>query len=68
MERREFRIEGMTCGHCVAAVTAALSALEGVSGVEVDLEAGSATVTSDEEFDHAAVGAAIHEAGYELAA
>jgi len=36
------KISGMSCGHCTAAVTKALSAIEGVSEVSVDLEKGEA--------------------------
>jgi copper chaperone CopZ len=60
----------MTCAHCVSAVTAELSALPGVTTVDVDLKAGSVspvTVTSDTALDPSAVAAAIDEAGYELA-
>lgn len=39
-------VKGMMCGHCVAHVEKALSALHGVKSVKVDLEAGTATVVS----------------------
>lgn len=63
------RVTGMTCGHCVSAVTAELSALEGVTGVDVDLVAGgtsTVTVTSATPLPDQAVAAAIDEAGYDL--
>jgi copper chaperone CopZ len=56
----------MTCSHCVSAVTAELSAIDGVTDVSVDLDAGRATVTSDQPLDPDAVTAAITEAGYQL--
>ena len=59
-------ISGMTCGHCVAAVTEELTSLPTVTDVAVDLEAGSATITSDTSLDLDAVKAAVEEAGYEL--
>ncbi len=59
-------ITGMTCAHCVASVTEELSALPQVSDVQVDLDAGSATITSDGSLDLDAVKAAVEEAGYEL--
>ena len=59
-------ITGMTCGHCVAAVTEELSALPSVTDVAVDLESGSATITSDADLDAGAVRAAVEEAGYEV--
>lgn len=40
----DLRIEGMTCGHCKKAVETALASVEGVSGVEVDLDGGRAHV------------------------
>jgi len=64
------RVNGMTCGHCVTAVTEELSALDGVQSVAVDLVAGGAstvTVASDAPLPDDAVRAAIDEAGYELA-
>ncbi len=38
-------VEGMSCGHCVSAITAAVQPLPGVTGVEVDLSAGTVTVS-----------------------
>jgi copper chaperone len=62
-----YRVEGMTCGHCVSSVTAEVSKIDGVSAVNVDLTAKLVTVTSGAPLDDAAVGAAVDEAGYELA-
>jgi copper chaperone len=62
-------VTGMTCGHCVHAVTEELSALGGVQQVQVDLVAGGAstvTVTSQADLAPDDVRAAIDEAGYEL--
>jgi copper chaperone len=64
-----FQVAGMTCGHCVASVTEELSALAGVSAVDVDLVPGGSSavsVTSAAELDGAAVEAAVEEAGYTL--
>ena len=63
---QQFTISGMTCGHCVQAVTQELSGIEGVQGVEVDLDSGVATVRSEAKLDVAAVRDAVDEAGYEL--
>lgn len=63
------RVQGMTCGHCVAAVTSEISSLPGVTNVEVSLNAGALSdvrVTSSAALDLADVRAAIDEAGYEL--
>ena len=62
----KYQVSGMTCGHCVAAVTMELSLLKGVSAVDVDLETGSVTVTSESDLADSQVAAAIDEAGYEL--
>jgi copper chaperone len=60
-------VSGMTCGHCVKAVTEELSALDGVQDVSVELVAGgnsTVTVTSDAPLETAAVRGAVDEAGY----
>jgi copper chaperone CopZ len=62
-----YTVVGMTCGHCVAAVTEEVSAVPGVTGVDVDLGTGGLTVTSAEPVDEGAVRSAVEEAGYEIA-
>lgn len=62
-----YTVTGMTCGHCVSAVTSELTALDGVDAVEIELGSGKVTVTSDAPLSDAAVRAAVDEAGYELA-
>lgn len=59
-------VSGMTCGHCVSAVTMELSLLPTVTEVDVDLESGQVTITSDAALDQAQLATAIDEAGYEL--
>ncbi len=61
-----YTVAGMSCGHCVAAVTEEVSALPGVDAVVVDLETKRVDV-SGVELDDAAVRAAIEEAGYQAA-
>ncbi|MEU7064328.1 cation transporter [Streptomyces sp. NPDC051578] len=61
-----YRVSGMTCGHCKSAITASVSALDGVLSVDVDVDGGLVTVTTAGEPDDAAVAAAIDDAGYEL--
>ena len=68
MTSTTYRVEGMTCDHCVRAVRAEVGALEGVAEVEVDLATGEVAVTSDAPLDPAIVRAAVDEAGYELVA
>ncbi|MFI7135633.1 heavy-metal-associated domain-containing protein [Nonomuraea sp. NPDC050153] len=62
-----YQVEGMTCGHCVSAVTEEVGKVDGVSGVEVDLATKAVTVTSEAPLDRGLIDAAVVEAGYELA-
>ena len=60
-------VSGMTCGHCVSAVSEELEALEGVEAVNVDLNAGgvsTVTITSAKDLSPAEIGEAVAEAGY----
>jgi copper chaperone len=66
MTTATYLVAGMSCGHCVNAVTSELSKIDGVSGVDVALEVGEVTVTSDAPLTEADVVAAIDEAGFEL--
>lgn len=61
-----FAVAGMTCGHCVAAVTEELSTLPGVGAVNVDLVAGgtsAVTIASDTPVSRSQVTAALDAAG-----
>jgi copper ion binding protein len=58
-------VRGMSCGHCVSAITTAVSALPGVAGVDVDLGAGTVRVSGTP--DAIQVTAAIEDAGYDVA-
>jgi copper chaperone len=62
-----YTVTGMTCGHCVASVTEEVQEISGVEKVDIVLETGSLTITSDEPVDDAAVRTAVEEAGYQLA-
>lgn len=69
MVEQVFRVSGMTCDHCVVAVTDEVSAVPGVSGVVVDLVPGgisAVVVSAGSAVDVDAVRAAVDEAGYEL--
>lgn len=62
-----FSVDGMTCGNCVRHVTEELTALPGVTDVQVDLVAGGSspvTVTSEGPLTDEAIAAAVDEAGY----
>ncbi len=60
----EFKVDGMTCGHCVAAVGKAVRAVPGVHDVAVDLGQGSVRVTGNPDVQ--AVRAAIAGEGYQV--
>lgn len=62
---KKLNVEGMSCQHCVAHVTQALEAVEGVSRVEVSLEDASAIVEFDGAVPDEALIAAVKNAGYE---
>ena len=62
-----YTVTGMTCDHCVSAVTQELSDITGVTKVSIELASGQVTVESDAALDQAAVAAAVDEAGYALA-
>jgi copper chaperone len=66
MTTSTYTVTGMTCGHCVAAVTAEVRKLAGVTDVAVDLESGRLEVTSSAPLADADVAAAVDEAGYQL--
>jgi len=67
MSTATYTVVGMTCGHCVSAVTDEVAQVPGVTGVDVDLASGGLTVTSDSPVEESAVRAAVEEAGYEVA-
>ena len=69
MATTTYTVRGMTCGHCVNAVTEELLTVMGVTDVAIDLvEGGDSTVsvTSTDPLDMDQVNAAVDEAGYEL--
>jgi copper chaperone len=63
MNNTNLKITGMTCNHCMRAVTKALEAVSGVQSAEVTLTPGSAVVTGS--VDPAALIATVQEEGYE---
>ena len=71
MSNQTFPVTGMTCGHCVSAVSSELKEIPGVTDVSVDLVAdgtSTVTVTSDAPVSETDVAAALDEAGdYHLA-
>jgi copper chaperone len=63
---KNIKIKGMSCQHCVMAVTKALSAVDGIKDVNVDLKSGVATYEEVKPVDPQVVAAAINKAGYEI--
>ncbi len=64
-----YQVDGMTCGHCAQSVTSEITALDGVSDVQVELVAGgtsTVTVVSETPLEQESVAAAVTEAGYAL--
>ncbi len=70
MTTTTYAVEGMTCEHCVRAVTTELLALDGVTRVDVELAPSAVSrvvVVSDQPLPAADVASAVDEAGYSLA-
>lgn len=63
---QQFKVSGMSCGHCVRAVTQAIKALDPAAQVDVDVAAGVVQVDSD--VPAAQLEAAIRGEGYEVSA
>ena len=60
-------VEGMTCGHCKAAVEGALSKMDGVASAEVNLAEKNVTVKYDStKVNEEALKNEIEEAGYDV--
>jgi copper chaperone CopZ len=69
MSTQTFTVSGMTCHHCVNAVTEEVSVIDGVTSVEIELVPegiSTVNVTSDHPLDVESVRSAVDEAGYEL--
>ena len=66
MSQHTYTVTGMTCEHCVRAVTQEIGAIGGVDTVVVDLASGTVSVTSAGPLDVETVADAVDEAGYEL--
>ena len=61
-----YTVAGMTCSHCLSAVTEEVTKIPGVTDVQVDLGSGAVTIASEAPVAETAVQAAVDEAGYEL--
>lgn len=60
------QIKGMRCGHCVASVTSALNAIDGISEVNIALDKGEATFNQNKDVPLADIKKAIAAIGFEV--
>ena len=60
-------VQGMSCEHCVQAVTTALKNIPALENITVDLKTGTAAFTSSSPVDMDAIHAAIQAVGFETA-
>ena len=60
------KVKGMSCQHCVASVTKALSEIEGIAGVQVSLEKGEATFNENSSVAEQTIKDAITKIGFEV--
>lgn len=60
------KVQGMTCNHCKASVTEAVSKVPGVASVDVDLLKGEAAWTESAPVDVNAIRAAIQDIGFDV--
>ena len=63
---KSVKIKGMSCQHCVMAVTKALEAIDGIKNVSVDLKTGTATYDEIKPLDAVVIEQAIKKAGYDV--
>lgn len=62
----QLKVSGMTCGHCVRAVTGAVKGVVPDAQVNVSLETGTVTVSGEAHIPADKVASAIAEEGYEV--
>jgi copper chaperone len=60
------KIKGMSCQHCVMAVTKALSGIEGIRNVKVNLEKGEASFDETKPVEAAVIRERVKKAGYDV--
>lgn len=64
--KKTIMVEGMSCGHCEAAVKEALGELNGVKDVEVNLDSKEVIIDSEKELDSDLITEAIEGIGFEV--
>jgi copper chaperone CopZ len=70
MSTKSINVSGMTCDHCVNAVTEELNKISGVTGVNVALNTDGPTpvnIVADNDISDSDIAAAVEEAGYTIA-
>ena len=60
------KVKGISCQHCVMSVTKALSQLEGIQNVQVDLAKGEVQFDNTKEVASNRIEKAVEDAGYEV--
>ena len=63
---KSIKIKGMSCQHCVMAVTKALGAIDGIKDVKVDLKSGQASYDETKPVGAKVIADAVKKAGYEV--
>jgi copper chaperone CopZ len=69
MLHKTIHVDGMSCDHCIHAVTEEISEIPGVTGVIIDLHVGEispVTIASDNEISDTDIAAAVDKAGYTI--
>ncbi len=64
--KKTLKVEGMSCGHCKAAVEKALKGIDGVDNAVVDLNSKTAEVTLNKDINNDVLSSAVTEAGYDV--
>jgi len=68
MNTHVYSVPGVSCEHCVKAITTEVTKLAGVRTVDVDLVAKKVTIVANDEVADSALRAAIDDAGFDIAA
>lgn len=66
MMKKKILVEGMSCGHCVNHVKEALTELNGVTNVEVNLDSKSAVIEASVDVKDEEIKFAVEDAGYDV--
>jgi copper chaperone len=63
---KTIKIKGMTCQHCVMAVNKALSGIDGIRNVKVNLEKGEASFDEVKPVEQGVIRERVKKAGYDV--